>query len=99
MKATKKVIVPAVPAKEVEREIAIICDVCRAQSPDDDGWEEETYGFSEVKVSHSHGSRWPNGEGFSESVSFDLCPKCFHEKLLPFLESLGAVATKEERDW
>lgn len=68
------------------------CDICgrKARSPEWSQWEGSTsYDVSEVKMSCEEGSSFPEGRS-TEKVSFDVCPPCFHEKVVPFMESLGA---------
>lgn len=38
-------------------------------------------------------------EGSTEVTSFDLCGECFEKKLVPFLKSLGANPTVEDKDY
>lgn len=54
------------------------CDICKRTSIDDQ-WEENEDVWCEV-----HNSDDP----CCEKVSFDLCPKCFREKVVPYINSL-----------
>jgi hypothetical protein len=44
----------------------------------------------EVGVYLRAGERNLDGESYTETMAFDICPVCFHEVLKPFLESRGA---------
>lgn len=75
----------------------IICDSCGARSKMSD-WAKDYYDRSEVSLKMTEGSYYPDG-GSSVTTSFDLCPKCFKEKIVPFLNSLGAKETVTNSDW
>lgn len=77
--------------------VHVTCDICgnrdeRADRSKFDGevnWGTVNYEFSETSVSFRHGTCYPEG-GDWNLVSFDICPKCFQEKLRPALEAMGA---------
>jgi hypothetical protein len=100
MKKMRMCTVPAVPAKEVEEQIAIICDLCQAESPCRTHWLVGSSGYSgrTVVVSIQDQSSFPEG-GTVKRHSFDLCPKCFWEKLVPWMEQQGAKPRVMKRDW
>lgn len=95
MKKTKKVIVPESVSEE---QVAIICDVCGDESPASYCWAKGSYESKEVEVVYVSRSG-PIGYGSSDILSFDLCPNCFCDKLVPFLESLGAKPNKSSIDY
>ena len=69
------------------------CDLCRQRIA-----EEGSFEINEIEVSHKTGCRYPdNGE--EEEVSVDLCGPCFDTKLIPWLQSQGAVPQISKRDW
>lgn len=78
-----------------DREVVfkVTCDICKEVIP-----PEKTYEVSEVEVKYRHGTSYPDG-GFIEITEFDICPKCFKEKLVPMLKSLGAQPTEYESDF
>lgn len=80
------------PARDEERVYKTTCDSCGEEI------REDTYEVNEVKVSHKTGHSYPEG-GSGEKIIVDLCGKCFDEKLIPFLKSIGANPRTEEWDW
>ena len=64
--------------------IKTTCDICGKDI------QEENMGsyFNEVTIFHEYGQRW---QGCQTAKKFepDVCIKCFTEKILPFLKSLG----------
>ena len=86
-----------VPATTREVVIATVCDLC-SRKEKGDGWETSLFGIEDVEISYESGDRYPEG-GSSEVISYDICPKCFKNKLMPWLESQGAKHKKKERDW
>ena len=78
--------------RPVTRCVERTCDICgrKARSPEWSQWEGSTsYDVSEVKMSCEEGSSFPEGR-MTTKTSFDVCPPCFHEKVVPFMESMGA---------
>jgi len=83
---------------ETEVIAAINCDICKAVSKSDD-WTEGAYEIKETVISMEIGKRFPEG-GSSEMTSFDICPKCFVEKLIPWIASQGGSGpTVKEIDY
>lgn len=89
MQHIKTVEVPAATKEVVD---FITCDLC--------GKRITTEGFEvdEVNVEHRTGENYPEG-GSGEQVEFDLCGKCFDEKLTPWLRTQGAEPRETEWDW
>lgn len=76
----------------------ITCDICGETHPYDH-WKHDTFEVLETEVSLTTGFQYPEG-GSREITSFDICPKCFKEILIPFLkEKFGAEPRKEEKDY
>jgi len=74
-----------------------ICDLCGDKS--ENKWDEySNYTVSKVRVQHEKGSQCSDG-GSGEHIKYDICPKCFTEKLTPWLESQGAKPRIDEWDW
>ena len=80
------------PAKTREVVDYETCDICG------DRILENMYEVNEVEVRHKTGSSFPEG-GSGDEVEFDLCGKCFTEKLIPWLSTQGAEPRRTEWDW
>ena len=93
MEIRKTVQVPATAREEVE---AVLCDLCEARAergywrPDDRDNEVE------VEVRLRRGFSCPDG-GDGTEIVVDLCPRCFKERLVPWLKSQGVKIV--ERKW
>ena len=44
------------------------------------------------------GSNYPEG-GSGEETTIDICPDCFKDKLIPWVESFGGKPTVKEWNW
>ena len=86
-----------IPKKEVEQVIAIQCDLCGKQYHPRN-WGGSLYDVKRTEVSYESGEVYPEG-GSTELISYDICPKCFMEKLVPWLESQGAEYEESELDY
>ena len=77
------------------------CDLCGATAKSGD-WESSTYEVNEVEVEvivrTKQGENYPEG-GSGTKIEVDLCPKCFKNILVPFLQSKGAKVEVETWDW
>lgn len=94
----KKVLVPKYTKRSsYTKVVSVICDICKDESPDDE-WTEDSYHFATTEVNLSKTSSY-YGEGSREDFSYDICPKCFENELMPWLKSKGAEPTVEETDW
>jgi hypothetical protein len=89
MKHTKIVEVPATTRKELD---FVTCDLCKKKI------KSEKFEVSEVDVKHHAGKSYPES-GSGTDVSFDICGKCFDEKLVPWLYSQGAEPLTEDWDF
>jgi hypothetical protein len=81
--------VPATTRQVVDR---VTCDLCG------DVIRKKMYSAEEVKVNHRIGNSYPEG-GSGTDTSFDICGKCFDERLVPWLQSQGANPRIEDWDW
>jgi hypothetical protein len=74
--------------KRVEREIEVVvehrCDLCGAELPEERGYE-----VRRVEVRAEVGTCYPEG-GEHEVTEFDLCSRCFFERLVPWMKEQGA---------
>jgi hypothetical protein len=68
------------------------CDLCKKKI-------EEEYGEkSEVTMLYSNGYHYPEGGGGTEQI-FDVCPDCWNDKIVPFMEGQGALFRIREWDY
>lgn len=77
------------------------CDLCGKTTKQGD-WESSSYEIDETEIEvivrQKEGSNFPEcGSGTKYIV--DICPQCFKEKLIPWLESQGCTAKMEDWDW
>lgn len=85
-----------IPAKKAKQFRKLVCDVCGKSTTNYDNWGGSDEKIS-INITKSHTSNMYDGGGDVEETSFDLCEECFDNKLVPFLESLGA--TKRIHEW
>jgi len=90
-----------IPAHKEEVCIKRKCDLCGIESK----WSEWGAGCYEVaesnvtvEVTCKTGESYPEG-GSGTEFEVDICPKCFKEKLVPWLRSQGAKVDGEEWGW
>lgn len=82
----------------------ITCDLCGAVGPrfseydSDTDWSKMCYDVDVVCVYHKTGSSYPEG-GHGEYFTFDICPRCFHEKLVAWFNEQGIKGRVQEWDW
>ena len=97
MEVSKIVRVPEVSRPKV---VGFVCDLCKAQSLNGNGagWAKNVFDAAATTVSMTTGAHYPGG-GSGEIQSVDLCPQCFEDKLLPWLQGQGAVVTTKDMDW
>lgn len=91
MKTTKSVEVPARPARTQEFEV-VNCDGCGAEI------KRDGYEFKEATVEFCSGASYPEG-GSCDVRSFDICPKCWVEKLEPALVPIFGAPQVTDRGW
>jgi hypothetical protein len=75
--------------------ISTVCDLCGDES--ETGWAPH-YSAFEATVRLRDGIAYPEC-GNGTEIEYDLCPTCFREKLIPWLESQGAKTVITEWDW
>lgn len=89
--------------KQVETRVLseITCDICGAIGKSG-GWESSLWGVNETDVSVSvrqkEGTAYPES-GSGTEYNLDICPKCFKEKLVPWVRSFGGVVDEVEWDF
>jgi hypothetical protein len=84
-----------IPIHIEHRWISTVCDLCGDES--ETAWAPR-YSAFEATVSLRDGNSYPEG-GSGTKIEYDLCPTCFREKLIPWLESQGAKTVVTEWDW
>lgn len=77
------------------------CDLCGKVAKSGD-WQSSTYDEDDTEVTVTVRARqaitgYDYGDVTEQYV--DICPECFQNKLIPFLESEGAVIQKREYDY
>lgn len=98
MRHYKTVEVPATTKQELDK---TTCDLCGKEAKRG-YWESSSYEVNdteiEVTIKHEDGYNYPEG-GNGTKYSVDMCPDCFKERLIPWLESQGCKAERKEWDW
>lgn len=95
MLVEKKVAVPAHTRIETDY---IQCEICKSLTTDAGNWGGDRYGVDRVTITLEEGNRYPEG-GTITTTLVDLCPKCFRDKLLPWLQGQGGQARERETDF
>jgi uncharacterized protein (DUF2225 family) len=86
-----------------EREVLseVSCDLCGKVGRYGD-WESSNWEVAEseieIEVRYKDGASYPDG-GSGQKYNVDICPECFKDKLIPWLESQGCKAKFEDWDW
>lgn len=93
----KKLVTP--PPRETEELVEVHCFACGDPAPqpqehgedswDRGGWTRGGYNIEKVVLRHEDGSHFPHSGRDIKVTEFDCCPKCWEEKVLPFLLTLG----------
>ena len=88
--------------KEFTVTTEVKCDICGAIAPCPDcydaEWAKESYNISTATIELKEGASFPAGGSWIETT-FDICPTCFKEKLIPFIKSFGGEPTIREVDF
>lgn len=90
--------------KTVKREqvVALKCDMCGKTTNRDKGvrnWTNKKWRVEKVDTLHiQEGERYPEASKGDE-VNVDLCPDCFRNKLIPWLEQNGVEIEWEKYDY
>lgn len=94
MKKYKEIEIPAETRTVLDM---MVCDLC-GKSTKNRTWKEGEFDIQEVDVSMCIGRAYPDN-GQSETTTFDICPGCFRDKLIPWFKSQGADPRVEDADW
>jgi hypothetical protein len=60
------------------------CDICKKRIE-----EPKTYSVDGITITRRTGSSFPEG-GSGETLSFDVCPKCFENEVVLFFKKFGS---------
>lgn len=88
----------AVPAYDKMMFDKLTCDLCGAKAHSEYQWDNGICDVSETTIKYRHGESWPEG-GSDTTISVDICPSCFKNKLIPWLESQNVSIREEDSDW
>lgn len=75
-----------------------ICDICGAKGYDTQWPGTQEHNYRATNVSMELGTHWP-GSCSGIRTEVDICPKCFKEKLIPWLLSQGVKVEAKEYDY
>lgn len=89
-----------IPARKEKILVKRACDLCGKGGKHswDGGVYEESNTTIKVSVCHKQGYSYPEG-GSGDGIDIDLCPSCFRNKLVPWLQEQGANIKYEEWDY
>ena len=87
-----------IPAKRLTTLARRRCDLCEESTTEKRDWGKDHYDVEETEVRYKTGANYPEG-GSGEETTIDICPKCFTEKLIPWVKSQGGEPTVKEWDW
>ena len=83
---------------ERKRLVETTCDLCGAIAKSGD-WGSSSYEVNEVEIEvtvrQKDGRSYPQ-DGWGTKYEVDMCPNCFKDKLIPWLESQGCKAERKE---
>ncbi len=87
---------PATMYKSLEK---TTCDLCGEEACSGE-WDTSVYEVNEtdieVTIKQKEGYEFPEG-GSGTTYQVDMCPECFKDKLIPWLEAQGCKAVR--KDW
>lgn len=81
------------PAHNFEYVAKTTCDLCNGEVG-----SRDNYRTDEVTVKYREGKTYPEC-GSGTETEFDICHKCFKDKLVPMLKAAGANPTVTELDY
>lgn len=98
MRIYREVKIPASSYKLLDHRI---CDICGQKSRGNE-WSSKKYNINEtdinITIKQKEGSDCSDG-GSGTEYDIDLCPKCFKDRLVPWLISEGAQIDEKEWEW
>ena len=91
-----------IPARTDKVLVKRKCDLCGVESSREKWKTESIYDVAETKmivmIKQTDGQSYPEG-GFGKEYEIDLCPKCFKDRLVPWLISQGANIKQTDWEW
>jgi hypothetical protein len=71
----------------------LTCDLCGRPNcgEEKDEWELAERNHTTVTIKYESLTFGYEGDGESERISFDICPGCFKDKLIPFVRQNSSV--------
>ena len=84
------------PPQSIEILESITCDLCGSVTTSE--WKQDMTDIEKIRVLQVTGYDCQSG-GQATEISFDICPDCFENRLIPWLKSQGAEPTIKESDW
>ena len=81
------------PAEEQTIVTHVSCDICGAKVGGKTRFDVDV-----VRVQRETGDEYPEGAR-KKRVDYDVCGKCFDEKVAPFLVGLGVKPRESDRSW
>lgn len=88
---------------EVEFCAGVTCDLCGDSAPQPEetsvsygqgAWAKGGYDVDNVAMRYDEGSNYPHSGRSVEREQFDVCPRCWAEKVVPWMLSQGASPAK-----
>ena len=78
-----------------------VCDLCGKEDRggslhSDADWGDTDYDFDIVHIRRAHGTSDRDGGGYKERDYFDICPDCFVDKVVKWLQEQGATMQSHE---
>lgn len=82
-----------IPSKVEEVIEKITCDICKSEIVRYKGCS-----IYDVEIYARHSNGTEDG-GYSKEYKFDICWKCFNEKIIPFIKSFGCEPKETDGEW
>jgi hypothetical protein len=79
--------------------VSMTCDLCGRRVEGRDAWGTSISDVADTTVECKSGTNYGNDGGEITTTTFDVCPVCFVEKLMPWFRSQGAVPQVHTNDW
>jgi hypothetical protein len=74
----------------------ITCDLCGKKNNKYNDWSVNPYKTNKTRIHHEYGDNYPEGGGDMAIFSADICPDCFQNKLVPWLQEQGCKVDYKE---
>jgi RNA polymerase subunit RPABC4/transcription elongation factor Spt4 len=94
MKTIKTVAIPTPATRTIVE--SITCDLCGDTTTSE--WRKNSFDAVDTTIHMREGTQYPECGSFKDT-EIDICPKCFKEKLIPWVESHGGEPTVVESDY